>query len=254
MRLEKALRKLFRYAPLPTLDESVAGMERVFRAPPLTRELVTAIQLISPQFQLFGNERNRRLWEADQNGACWGEFEALQPLLRTLPAKPKVLEVGPGMGRSLVFFSKKLGWQSGELHAYDGEGDNPRYELLGERGEDSFCGNLSALKTVLRYNRVENCSVFNARDIPLAEMPGPYDLIYSFYSIGFHWSLEHYLDDLLRLMEDRSIAVFTVPREFQPFPELDALHYRVIDWKPVWPKGVRHQLLVVGKSALPGDH
>ena len=26
--------------------------------------------------------------------------------------------------------------------------------------------------------------------------PDPYDLIYGFYSIGFHWSLEYYLDDL----------------------------------------------------------
>ena len=34
------------------------------------------------------------------------------------------------------------------------------------------------------------------QQLPLAALPGPYDLIYGFYSIGFHWSLEYYLDDL----------------------------------------------------------
>jgi len=49
----------------------------------------------------------------------------------------------------------------------------------------SFCGNLSLLKTMLDYNGVKQCKIFDAQQLPLAALPGPYDLIYGFYSIGF---------------------------------------------------------------------
>jgi len=229
----------------------LAGMERVFRAPPLTPELVAAIKLISPHCDFTATEKYREVWEADQNGACWGEYEALASLFRSMPQPTKILEIGPGMGRSLVFFSKKLGWEGREIHAYEGEGSTTKYTMLGPRFEDSYCGNLSALRYVLEFNAIRNVTVFNARDVPMAKLPGPYDLLYSFYSIGFHWSLEHYLDDLLSLLHDRSVAVFTVPHEFPPFPKLEGLPHRVVDWKTVWPKDGRLKLLILSKGALP---
>src|SRR5690349_11750277 len=94
-------------AVLQALNQRLAEKERVFHAPPLTEELVSAIRLISPQFDLNCDETSRLLWEADQNGACWGEFEALQPLFEAVHTPSKILEIGPGMGRSLVFFSKR---------------------------------------------------------------------------------------------------------------------------------------------------
>ena len=229
-------------------------MERVFRAPPLTPELVTAIRLISPQFVFEATEKHRRIWEADQNGACWGEYEALAPLFRAMPTPKKILEIGPGMGRSLVFFSRKLGWGSSEIHAYEGEGSSTRYTQMGPRGDDSYCGNIPVLRSVLEFNGIRNVRVFNAAEVQLTDLPGPYDFLYSFYSIGFHWSLEHFLSDLLPLLHDRSVAVFTVPQEFRPFPELEELPHRILDWKTVWPKDGRLKLLVLGKAALPDFH
>jgi hypothetical protein len=107
------------------------------------------------------------------------------------------------------------------------------------------------LKHVLEFNAIHNVTMYNARDIQLSQLPGPYDFLYSFHSIGFHWSLEHFLDDLLQLMDDTSVAVFTVPSEFRPFPRLETLSYRIITWKTVCPKDGSLKLLVIGKKAIP---
>ncbi|MBX3280611.1 MAG: hypothetical protein KF868_21660 [Acidobacteria bacterium] len=236
---------------LPELDERLSGRERVFRAPPLTRELTDAIKLISPQFDLTPGERSRRYWEADQNGACWGEYEALEGFFASMPRPRRVLEIGPGLGRSLVFFSRKLGWDDIELHAYEGEGETTKYTVLGPRFDDSFCGNIRMLRRVLEFNGIGNVTIFDAHDLDMRQLPGPYDFIWSFYSVGFHWALEHFLDDLLHLMSDAAAAVFTVPNEFEPFPELEGLSFRIVAFKMVWPKDGYLKLLVIEKKTLP---
>ena len=217
----------------------------------LTPELVAAIRLISPHCHLSTNDSDREVWERDQNGACWGEYEALLPLFRAMPPPHKVLEIGCGLGRSLVFFNKKLTRGGGEFQAYDADGRTTHYAMLGQRNVDSFCGNLPMLRYVLDYNNVGNVRTFDAMEVPLAALPGPYDLIYSFYSVGFHWALQHFLPDLLPLMHDRTIAVFTIPLEFVPFPELDRFFYRIVGFETVVPCNGRLQLLVVSKTPLP---
>jgi hypothetical protein len=246
----RVVHKLFAKRILP-LDERLASMEQVFHAPPLTRELVAAIRLISPHLDFGTGEKYRLAWEKDQNGSCWGEYEALASLLTTLPRPEKILEIGPGVGRSAVFFSKKLGWRSSDIHLYEGDGNTTRYTTLGPRCEDSFCGNIAMLRYVLEYNGIHNVTLFDAKEWKLRDLPGPYDLLYSFYSIGFHWSLEHFLDDLLPLMHEKSIAIFTVPNEFVGFPRLEELSHRIIDWKAVWPKESWHKMLILSKGGLP---
>jgi hypothetical protein len=100
---------------LPELDRRLARMEQIFHSPPLTPELIAAIKLISPLFDLAPKKAHRKFWEADQNGACWGEYEALEPYLSDINTDTlKILEIGPGLGRSLVFFAKKLGWRGNQ--------------------------------------------------------------------------------------------------------------------------------------------
>lgn len=253
MRLE-SLRRIARvilHGRIPPLDERLAGREQVFQAPPLTRELVGAIRLISPHLDLRAGDTDRTAWLRDQNGCCWGEYEALAPQLTALPRPKRILEIGPGLGRSVVFFSKKLGWDSSEIDLYEGEGGRTHYPTLGPRLESSFCGNIALLRQVLEYNGIRNARILDAKEWDLARLPGPYDLLYSFFGVGFHWSLEHFLDDLLTLMHDKSVAVFTVPRQFAGFPQLEALCHQVLDWKAVWPKDTWHKLLILSKSSLP---
>lgn len=223
----------------------------LFKAPPFTPQLLQAIKLISPQFDLKEDEKSRKFWEADQNGACWGEYNALAPLFKIMPKPKKILEIGPGLGRSIVFFSKKLGWESSNIYAYEGDGKNTKYTILGPRFEDSFCGNIEILKKVLRYNGIKNAAIFDSAKTSLIDLPGPYDFIYSFYAIGYHWSLEYFLFDVLKLMDGNSIAVFTIPDDFIPFPQLEAFAYKIIDWKAVWPEEETLKLLILGKNKLP---
>jgi SAM-dependent methyltransferase len=233
------------------LDPGLAAREPLFRAPPLTPELVAAIRLISPQLELFPDEASRRLWEADQNGACWGEYDALEPFLARLPEPAQALELGPGLGRSAVFLTKKLGWRRCALHLYDATGSSTRYTMQGPRFADSFCGNLPLLEGVLAFNGVANARIFDAAQpgVSLRSLPGPYDLIYSFYAVGFHWSLEHFLPEIDALLAPGGTAFFTVPRDFAPFPGLERFRDERVTWKTVWPKDRYLDLLVLGKAA-----
>lgn len=248
-RITGKIRRVLGMKQLPELDLRLARMERVFHAPPLTAELIGAIKLISPHCDLAPRKRHRLVWEADQNGACWGEYEALEPFLSRIPADARILEIGPGMGRSLVFFAKKLGWRGNQLYAFEGNGDTTKYTLLGPRFEDSFCGNIAMLRHVLDFNGVRDVTIFDAARMSLSNLPGRYGLIYSFYSIGYHWSLEHFLDDLLPLLDPGATAIFTTSADFKPFDGLRKLSYRLVDWKPAWPRDATLKFIVLAHAA-----
>jgi hypothetical protein len=166
-----------------------------------------------------------------------------------MPPPAKVLEIGPGLGRSAVFFAKKLGWQRAEFHLYDGDGSDTKYTLLGPRFDDSFCGNLALLRKCLDFNGLTRYKIFNARGLGarLSGLPGPYDLIYSFYSVGFHWSLEHFLDEILALMHERSVGVFMVFNEFEEFPALRGLAHHIVTSRAVFPAEDVQKLLILRK-------
>jgi hypothetical protein len=233
--------------PAPALDKRLAQMERVFRSPPLTKELVKAIQLISPHCKFKPNENNRAIWEMDQNGACWAEYEVLKDTLSKVEKPARILEIGPGLGRSLVFFTKKLRWDNCDLHTYEGDGETTKYTFNGPRFEDSFCGNINQLKLCLDFNGIRNVTIHNAKEIALPLLPRPFDLIYGFYTVGYHWSLEHFLSDILLLLNERSIAIFTVTADFQPFKALHQTSFKIIDQEKVWPPGERVKLIVLSR-------
>jgi hypothetical protein len=225
----RRVKRLVYKPPPPKLNPRLVNLERVLRSPPMTRKLARAVRLISPHLDFWPNEASRGFWEADQNGACWIEYELLKDTLSALPKPMRILEIGPGLGRSLVFFSKKFGWQNCELHAFDADGKRTRYTMNGPRFEDSFCGTISELRRVLDYNGINNVKIHDAKSVALKDLPKPFDLVYGFYTIGFHWSLEHFFDEVLALIGKTGIAVFTVTPDFKPFSRLKQLPYRLIE-------------------------
>jgi SAM-dependent methyltransferase len=242
-------RAIFGSPDIPEIDADLAARERVVRAPPLTPELVAAIKLIAPHYRITTSEEHRGVWEADQNAACWAEYLALDRILRDLPTPKRILEIGPGMGRSIVFFSKKFDWESDEIHALEGEGKAKKYTMLGPRFEDSFCGNLIELRNVLAHNGITNVIIHDAGAVSLASLPGPFDLIYSFYSIGFHWALDHFLDDILSLMAEGGTAIFTVPPGFEPSERILALPHEIVASRSPLRKRSEIRLIVLRKPA-----
>lgn len=251
----KIRRKLKLGQSLSELDPYLVGKPVVFEAPELTPELLAAIKLISPQFHLGLDERSRRFWEGNQNGLCWGEYEALAPFLDHLGVPAKVLDIGPGLGRSAVFFKKLEGWSEVPFNLYESTGESTKYTKAGPRFDDSFCGNLSALETLLEHNGVTGVEIFDAAelDASLARLPGPYDFIYSFFAIGFHWSIEHFLDELLGLMGERSIGAFTLHDQPQDLSAVERLPHRIVEFRRSWPRDRWSRMLVLAKheDALP---
>lgn len=201
--------------------------ETVFQAPPFTPETVAAIRRISTRLPFRADEASRLLCQKEANGMSEREYHALLPLFQALPAPRRVLEIGPGFGRSAVYFAKKKVWdEMAAIDLYDTDGTETKYkQKYYDRPPkwpdvSSFCGNLTLLRSFLDYNQVGGCTIVDARSTPLSGLPGPYDLIYGFFSIGYHWSLDFYLDELLPQMHERTLLVCTLNKHYKPFPRL----------------------------------
>ncbi len=240
------------------LDRSVDQAEQVFLAPPFTEEVAEAIRLISTSLPFKADEASRLLFQKHCNAASQNEYEALLPVFQQMGKPRRILEIGPGVGRSVIFFSKKgVVGKDSEIHLYDANGTRTKYKQKHyERPPkwpdvSSFCGNLGLLRDVLEYNGVRNSRIFDAQQLPLHELPGPYDLIYSFYSIGFHWSVEFYLDELDPLMHDKSVLVCTLNKHFRPFPRLSAFSTCILECAQIKKNSPPLRLLVLSKGELP---
>ena len=236
---------------LSELEPELAAKELIFKPPPLTDEMVAAVKLISPQFHLRQSEKSRDFWGRNQNGLCWGEYEALEPFLDRLERPETVLDIGPGLGRSTVFFKKIRGWETVPFHLYEGSGETTNYTKAGDRFEDSFCGSFDALRNTLEYNEVTDFEIFDASALgaSLEGLPGEYDFVYSFFAIGFHWAIEHFIDEILAKMTDRAIGVFTLHDNYTALhPSVERLPHRIVDFRGSWPQDRWRRMLVLAKS------
>lgn len=232
--------------------------EQLFQVPPFTPEVAAAVRLISTRVSFSPDEQSRLVCQMEANSASESEYFALAPLFAKLPKPRRVLEIGPGYGRSVVYFGKKGVWEAGsEIHLYDADGTQTKYK---QKHYDrppqwpdvsSFCGSLSTLRQFLDYNGVANYRIFNASEVPLRKLPGPYDLIYGFFSIGFHWSLEYYLDDLGPLLNETSLLICTLNKHFRPFAALKNYSVRILDCRDIKKNAVALRLLVLRKDELP---
>lgn len=224
------------------------GEPRVFRSPVLTERLLSAIANIAPHLYLRPDERSRNIWEVDQNAASCLEFTALEPVVRR-SSTARVLEIGPGLGRSIVYFANKFGWSDTCIDAYEASGAAITYPLNGARSEDSFCGDLASLYEVLCFNGLHEVTIHDARMVTLRDLPGPYDLIYSFFGVGYHWRVEDFLEDLSIVMHQRSLAVFT-SQSANP-PRVTGFRYRTVPLRCFWP--VRGPLFLLLVEKLSGS-
>jgi len=223
---------------------------RHFRSPPMTAELIGAIRRLSPQFHLEPGEAGRNFWELTQNGSCWGEFDAVSPLLRALPAPRRVLDIGSGLGRSTVFFCSALNWTETEFHLYDGDGPRVDYPRSAERTDRSFCGDLCTLRQVLAWNGVPNFRIFDAHELNyrLSTLPGPYDVVWSFYAAGFHWSLADFWTEFEAIAHESTVGIFTIHRNFNEFPALRDWNCRIVPFRRSLIKDRPHRLLIACRT------
>lgn len=215
----KVRRNLRRLALAPLRRRLVRPPDTVVSVPSLDDAMRSAIALIAPGFMLPPGEAGRRLWEQDQNNSCRTEDDAAGPILRAMPPPRRILEIGPGLGRSAVYFSRRY-FPEAEFTLFDATGHDTKYALIGPRRHDSFCGNLPLLERCLRHNGLTCYRIVDAGSTGgrLPASDGPYDLIYSFFAVGFHWALEDWLDEILALGAPHTLHLMTVANHFR-FPE-----------------------------------
>lgn len=240
------------------LDPSVHSAQQVLLVPPFTPEIASAVGLISPRLRYRADEKSRMLCQTEANAMSAREYDALSPLFAQMPKPSRVLEIGPGYGRSVVYFSKKGVWdESAEIDLYDATGTATKYKQKHYAAPpqwpdvSSFCGNLPLLRQFLDHNHITNYRLLDAAKVPLGQLPGPYGLIYGFFSIGFHWSLEFYLDDLSPLLDERGVLICTLNKQFQPFAALRNFSVRVLHCREIKKNAAPLALLVLSKSELP---
>lgn len=232
-------------AERPQLTKSLISQPKLFKVPPLTPALTQWVELIAPHMRLTGDEPSRAFFETAQNGCCWGEFDALDEILQGLRPPENVLDIGPGLGRSSVFICRRMNWDHTCFHFYEGNGSTTKYTLNGPRFNDSFCGNIELLEQVLEYNGLINRHIYNASDLDykLSAIPQKFDLIYSFFSVGFHWSLAHFIGEIDQLLKPKGIGIFTVPDNFEAFDALNRFDYKIHAYRNVYPPGKMGKLL-----------
>lgn len=135
-------------------------------------------------------------------------FSLIKPFLTSL--NPAVcLDLGCGLGRASVFLKKALKWGDGGLPHF--------YFLDGDEGDRQIAG--------IRWNRtgdyynskdatLEFCSANNLGSFEFVEQLSQIrlsvDLCYSFLSIGWHWSIELYLDSLAEHLAPECRLVFQI--------------------------------------------
>ena len=148
------------------LDPAILATEQIFLAPPFTPEVATAVSLISTRLPFRADEPSRLLYQAEANAMAEKEYEALSPLIQQMAKPRRVLEIGPGLGRSAVYFSKKRLWdENAEVHFYDATGTQTKYKTKHyDRPPQwpdvsSFCGNLPLLRGFLDHNQLRNYQI-----------------------------------------------------------------------------------------------
>ena len=145
-----------------SLDPKAGAAEQLFLAPPFTEEVAAAIRLIFTRLPLKADEASRLLWQRESNAASEAESKALLPLFAAVDKPKRVLEIGPGFGRSVVLFHKKGLLPGGEISLYDTNSTSTKYKQKYYEhppqwpDTSSFCGNLSLLQTMLDYNGIHS--------------------------------------------------------------------------------------------------
>jgi SAM-dependent methyltransferase len=120
----------------------------------------------------------------------------------------KILDIGSGIGRASVFLFKKFGWIESEFLLLDGDyGDK---QLDGIRSDDGEFYN--SFEATNEYCRINGMNSFRCIDASTDDIKKEIDidLVYSFLSIGFHWSITLYLDRIYNSLSKGCILIFGI--------------------------------------------
>lgn len=143
----------------------------------------------------------------EQEGFLYlAEIEGIEKYLKNLNPKV-VLDVGSGIGQASVFFFKYFNWTDSLFVLADG--DSGEKQLSGMRtGKADFYNSLRVTESFCKENGISNFRTFNLEKFGWKELGCKPDLVYSFLALGFHWSINPFLEEIHSLLNDKCLLIF----------------------------------------------
>ena len=119
----------------------------------------------------------------------------------------KIVDLGCGLGRMSVYMNHML---SSEAMYYLADSTNSIDSVkYGWNPEPAFYNDLSITEEFCKINGLDNFKVVDITKGELDELKD-IDLVMSFMSVGFHYPIEGYINQLLNITSDNAIMIFGI--------------------------------------------
>ena len=117
----------------------------------------------------------------------------------------RILELGCGIGRMSVYFFLYYGLQDAHFFLLDGNSGDQQVNGVRGNNNGEFYNSWKATAHFCEANGLMNRTILRTQEIP-----PDLDLTYSFFSIGFHWSIELYLKEVVKNTRRGGYILFDV--------------------------------------------
>lgn len=118
-----------------------------------------------------------------------------------------VLELGCGLGRMSIYLNSKLKNNPHFILAdVTAQSDKVRY---GWNPGESYYNDLDLTAKFCKMNGLPSFSTFDLNSRKITELEN-IDLVMSFLSVGFHYPIEGYLEDLIKITSKDAVMIFGV--------------------------------------------
>ena len=164
-------------------------------------------------------------------------------LAKFIGERRKILDLGCGLGRNSVIFSKFV---DGHYILADSNGDS---SYPGWRGDvKEYYNDLELTKTFVEANGLTNYEIFDLEHRELEELED-IDFVFSFLAAGYHFPISQYINRLLDIATPNCLFAFSIRDSAYDFAveRLDRLFYNrcYLNYPfPGWSKG-KERLLVM---------
>jgi len=135
------------------------------------------------------------------------QFDAIK---KHIDNPKKILDLGCGLGRMSIYLNYMLKNPDIEYILADGScGDIPVKQKYGWNPAGGFYNDLQLTEEFVKANGVYNYSILDLSKETICSLKDV-DMVMSFLSVGFHYPIEPYLKDLIKIANNDAIFVFGV--------------------------------------------